>query len=60
MAEIKTKKNSGSVEDFIASINDKQRQSDSERALKMFKEVTGEKASDVGEQYRWFWKLQIC
>lgn len=42
MAEVKTKKNNASVEDFINAIPDERKREDSKKLLKMFKEVTGE------------------
>ena len=43
MAELKTKENDASVEDFINSIGDKGKIEDSFKLLTIFKEVTKEK-----------------
>jgi hypothetical protein len=48
MAEIKTKKNSASVEDFINAVPDEKKREDSLELLRMFKEVTGESPSMWG------------
>jgi len=42
MAEVKTKPNSGSVEDFIAAVADEQRRDDATKLLKLLKQVTKE------------------
>lgn len=42
--ELKTKKNKQSVTESLDSIEDEKRQKDAKRALKIMKEVTGEKA----------------
>ena len=44
MAENKTKKNDGSVEDFLNSVENPTRKADALEILKLMKEVTGEKA----------------
>jgi hypothetical protein len=44
MAELKTKKNNASVKTFIAAVENETRRKDSEVLLKLFEEVTGEKA----------------
>lgn len=41
MAELKTKKNKGSVIDFINTIEDDQKRKDAKELLKIFKEATG-------------------
>ena len=43
MAELKTKKNTASVEGFLNTIKEKQKREDSFAVLEMFKKVTGEK-----------------
>lgn len=40
--EIKTSENDASVEDFLASVEDEQRRTDSLNVLEIFKKVTGE------------------
>lgn len=42
MAELKTKKNDGSVTDFIESVSDEVKKQDSYKLLEIFKEATGE------------------
>ncbi|RLD23171.1 MAG: DUF1801 domain-containing protein [Bacteroidetes bacterium] len=42
MAELKTKLNDGSVEDFINSVENEQKREDSFKLLKMMEEITGE------------------
>ena len=42
MAELKTKKNSASVEDFLSSIENPKRKADSLELLKMMQAITGE------------------
>lgn len=44
MAELKTQKNKASVGAFIDSVKDERRRADGKKLLKIFKEVTGEKA----------------
>jgi Domain of unknown function (DU1801) len=41
--ELKTKKSSASVEDFLNSIENEERRADGFRVLEMFKQITGEK-----------------
>lgn len=48
MAELKTQKNSASVEDFLASIENEERRNDGLTLLKIFTDLTGEKASMWG------------
>ena len=42
MAELKTKLNDGSVDDFINTIDDLQKREDSIKIIKLMKEITGE------------------
>jgi hypothetical protein len=44
MAELKTQKNKASAVAFIGSVTDERRRADGKKLLKIFKEVTGEKA----------------
>ena len=48
MAELKTKKNSGSVMAFIDGLEDEVKREDSKVLVKLFEEVTGEKATMWG------------
>jgi hypothetical protein len=48
MAELKTLKNNASVEDFINSVEDEQKRNDCHELLKLFEEVTKEKATMWG------------
>ena len=48
MAEIKTKQNSASVEDFINSVKDEQKRTDSFALLEMMKKASGEDAKMWG------------
>ncbi len=48
MAELKTKLNSASVEDFLDSIENKKSRTDSYTILKLFKEITGKEAKMWG------------
>lgn len=48
MAEVKTKKNNASVEDFINAIPDERKREDSKELLKIYKEATGENPSMWG------------
>ena len=43
MTELKTKENDASVDDFIGSVEDKQKREDAKKLIKIFSEVTGEK-----------------
>lgn len=43
MAELKTRPTDASVDDFIASVENKTRRADAETTLEIFKRVTGEK-----------------
>lgn len=43
MSELKTKVNDASVEDFINSVDDETKRSDSFKLLEMFQKITGEK-----------------
>lgn len=49
MAELKTKKNSGSVAAFIKAVKDPQRRKDAMELLKIFKKATGMKPAMWGE-----------
>ena len=57
-AEIKTKQNSASVEDFIAGIPDEQKRKDSQIILKMMEEATHEKPQMWGSSLIGFGKLR--
>ena len=57
-AEIKTKQNSASVEDFIAGIPDEQKRKDSQIILKMMEEATQEKPQMWGSSLIGFGKLR--
>ena len=48
MAELKTKKNKASVEDYISSIEDPKRRADCFEVAKMMEEVTGDKGAMWG------------
>lgn len=48
MAEIKTKLNDASVEDFLNALPDETKKKDSFTLLKIYKEITGEKAKMWG------------
>ncbi len=48
MAELKTKVNNASVIDFINTVPEEQKRNDSFTLLKMFEEITGEKAKMWG------------
>lgn len=48
MAELKTKKNNASVAAFIKSVADEQKRKDCHELIKIFTEVTGEKATMWG------------
>ena len=50
MSELKTKKNTASVEGFIASVENETRRSDSESVLKLMREVTGDMGSMWGDR----------
>lgn len=43
MAELKTRPTDASVDDFVASVENKTRRADAEKTLEMFKRITGEK-----------------
>ncbi len=49
MAELKTKQNSASVNDFISSIEDEKRRKDCRTVLAMMQEITGDKPKMWGE-----------
>ena len=49
MAELKTKLNDGSVEDFLNTVEDKQKRADSFALLKMMGEISGEPAKMWGK-----------
>ena len=49
MAELKTKLNDGSVEDFINTVEDEQKRKDSFALLKMMGEISGEPAKMWGK-----------
>ena len=57
-AEIKTKQNSASVEDFIAGIPDEQKRKDSQIILKMMEKATQEKPQMWGSSLIGFGKLR--
>ena len=57
-AEIKTKQNSASVEDFIAGIPDEQKRKDSQIILKMMEKATQEKPQMWGSTLIGFGKLR--
>lgn len=48
MAELKTKKNTASVEDFINSLDDQKKREDSFKIHRMMEEITGNKAAMWG------------
>ena len=48
MAELKTQKNSASVKDFINAVEDEQKRKDAHELVKIFTEVTKEKATMWG------------
>ncbi len=48
MAEIKTKVNNASVEDFIAAVPEETKRQDSSKLLSLFEKITGEKAKMWG------------
>ena len=48
MAELKTKKNTASVEDYINSVQDSKRRADCFEVAKMMEEVTGDKGAMWG------------
>jgi hypothetical protein len=48
MAELKTKPNDGSVEDFLNSVENDRRREDSFKVLELMKEVTGEEPNMWG------------
>jgi hypothetical protein len=56
LAEIKTKQNSSSVEDFIKSIPDEQKRKDSQAILKMMEKATKEKPKMWGNSMIGFGK----
>ncbi len=56
MAELKTKKNDESVEDFLNKVEDEQKREDSFKILKLMQAVTGEKPSMWGESIVGFGK----
>lgn len=49
MADLKTKKTKASVSKFIAAVEDDEKRKDSKTLLKLFTEVTGEKAALWGD-----------
>lgn len=49
MAELKTKLNDGSVEDFINAVEEKQKREDSFALLKMMEDISGEPAKMWGD-----------
>ena len=59
MAEIKTKQNSASVEDFINSITDEQKRKDSFVLLEMMKKATGEEPKMWGGSLIGFGQVKI-
>ena len=58
LAEIKTKQNSSSVEDFIANIPEEQKRKDSQIILKMMEKATKEKPQMWGSSLIGFGKLR--
>ena len=48
MAELKTQKNNASVKDFINAVEDEQKRKDAHELVKIFSEVTKEKATMWG------------
>lgn len=48
MAELKTKKTTASVTDFLAAVEDERKRKDSQALLKIFEELSGEKAAMWG------------
>ena len=59
MAEIKTKANSASVEDFINSINDEQKRKDSAVLLEMMKTAIGEEPKMWGSSIIGFGQVRL-
>lgn len=59
MAEIKTKQNSASVEDFINSITDEQKRKDSFVLLEMMKKAIGEEPKMWGSSLIGFGQVKI-
>jgi hypothetical protein len=59
MAEIKTKQNEASVEEFINTVKDEQKRKDSFVLLKLMKEVTGEKPKMWGTSIVGFGYVRI-
>lgn len=57
MAELKTKENEASVAGFINSIEDKDKKEDARKLLKIFKEVTKQKAKMWGSSIIGFGKI---
>jgi hypothetical protein len=49
MAELKTKLNDGSVEDFLNTVEDDQKRADSYQLVKIMEEITGEPATMWGD-----------
>ena len=49
MAELKTKLNDDSVEDFLNAVEDEQKRNDSYQLVKMMEEITGEPAKMWGD-----------
>jgi hypothetical protein len=58
LAEIKTRQNSSSVEDFLAGIPDEQKRKDSQVILKMMEKATKEKPQMWGSSLIGFGKLR--
>ena len=59
LAEVKTKENNASVQEFINSIPDEQKRKDSEILLKMMEAATGEKPKMWGSSLIGFGKLIV-
>ena len=59
LAEVKTKENNASVNEFINSIPDEQKRKDSEVLLKMMEAATGEKPKMWGSSLIGFGKLIV-
>jgi hypothetical protein len=49
MAELKTQKNQGSIEDFLSSVENDTRREDSLEILKLMREITGDEGSMWGD-----------
>jgi hypothetical protein len=56
LAEIKTKENTASVEDFINSVDNEQKRNDSFVILEMMKKGNEGRAEDVGQFNYWLYQ----